>query len=327
MKSTSRLTTRDLLKSQSVMKKRRKKRLLKLYLISFAGILLVTGLAYASRMETVQIKKVVVVGNETVSGEEIEKVSNVILDASYMGVFPKRNSLIFPKDQISKTLISTFPKIESLDIETESFGYLNVRIRERAPAVEWCNAIHCYFVDESGYIFSMVESDTEQGEAKRTEALEAASTSTSTASGDSVATSTEEVAGDADAKAEVRAVEKIRKPGSSALLRITGLDEVVGTKPVGKTLMPVELLKKVREIATGLDGYGLKVREIEFRSEDEIVYKVLGNGRIIFNQRRPLGQSYENLVTALKSDVFAPRPAPFEYIDTRFGNKVFYKLR
>ncbi|HEY1037312.1 MAG TPA: hypothetical protein VGE62_01895 [Candidatus Paceibacterota bacterium] len=324
-------TGRDLLRSQSVVRKRRKKKLIRLYGILALGLFAVGGLAYASHMDNVQIRKVVVVGNETVPGDEIERVSNVILDASYMGVFPKRNSLIFPKDQLSKALVDTFPKIESLDMETESFNYLNVRIKERAPFAEWCSALECYLVDENAYIFAAADGSMPTPAAKvrekRDDSEGTASNASSSSPDENAGTSTEGVSAVSDGAEKPAAPTVAPKSSYGPLLRISGLDESVGSKPVGKTLMPQELLRELKDMAVKIESFKLKVREIEHRGEDEIVFKIEGNGRIIFNQRRPLTQSYENLATALKSDVFTSATATFEYIDTRFGNKVFYKFR
>lgn len=272
MKS-SRISSKDFLKSQSVVRKRRKKKLFRIYALVFIAVLLLIGLYFLSRLDSLLIKRVVVVGNSTVPSTDIERVANSLLDSSYFGIITKRNSFFYPKDDIRSTLLETFPRIESLALDTESFSLLNIRVKERSPYAKWCSAIECYFVDEYAYIYTKANDE------------------------------------------------------STSTLAIMGLEEKIGTEPVGKTMMSEAMLKQLVAMTNELEKENLHVYEIEYRSKDEIVFKIENNGRILFNERRPLELSFSNLMTAIKSEVLTSGTSTFEYIDTRFGNKVFYKLR
>ena len=53
-----------------------------------------------------------------------------------------------------------------------------------------------------------------------------------------------------------------------------------------------------------------------------------GGSKVIFNRQVNLSDVLQNLKSVLESDVFRARGAlEFEYIDLRFGNKIFYKFK
>jgi hypothetical protein len=111
------------------------------------------------------------------------------------------------------------------------------------------------------------------------------------------------------------------------LLAFTGMDESIGSEPLGKNIIAKDMVTKFLELKTVLETFNLKTKELEYRSKDEIVFKIDGSGRIILNERRPFDESMNNLKTVLDSDVFKGKLESMDYIDTRFGNKVFYKFK
>ncbi len=113
-----------------------------------------------------------------------------------------------------------------------------------------------------------------------------------------------------------------------------GLEEKVGSNPVGATLMEPVVYSEILEVATLMKEAQLPVKVVEFRSKDEVYFwiadtvgtsTVSNKRRVIFTTRKSYTEAFENLKTALKSDAFS-KGMNFEYIDTRFGNKVFYKI-
>jgi hypothetical protein len=111
------------------------------------------------------------------------------------------------------------------------------------------------------------------------------------------------------------------------LLAFTGMDESIGSEPLGKNIIPKDMVTKFLELKATIETFGLKAKELEYRSKDEIVFKIDGSGRIILNERRPFEESMNNLKTVLNSDIFKGKLESMDYIDTRFGNKVFYKFK
>jgi cell division septal protein FtsQ len=275
-----RSTHKDFLRSQSLTRRRRKKKVLKVWLAILSGLVFCICLAWLFSLQSLAVKKVIVIGNTNITSGEIQNITNTILDGKYLGIFSKRNVFIYPKDYITRTLSQTYPRIEDIVLDTESLEILNIKVKERTPSSVWCAAVLCYLVDGQGYIF-------------------AESTSSTTS--------------------HMHAV-------------LYGGDQFVGPEPIGKHIFTENLYKDILKMIDELEKEKLTIKEVHVFSRDEIVFSVANGGKIIFSDRKPFTVSLENLKTSLKSSVFVGQKSGsssssrFEYIDVRFGNKVFYKL-
>ncbi|MGH7250079.1 MAG: hypothetical protein ACREGC_03825, partial [Minisyncoccia bacterium] len=87
---------------------------------------------------------------------------NKELAGKYLWLFPKSNILIYPQSKIGAVLESKFKSIQSVSLSVKSDKGLWVFLSEREPKYTWCGDAlpasgseeKCYFMDESGYIFS-----------------------------------------------------------------------------------------------------------------------------------------------------------------------------
>lgn len=286
---------KDFLRSQSITRRRKKKKILKIWLFVLSSIVFSICLAWLFSLQSLAIKKVVVIGNTNITSGEIQNITNTILDGKYLGIFSKRNAFVYPKDYIEETLSHTYPRIEDIVLDTESLEILNIRVKERTSSSVWCAAVLCYLVDEQGYIY-------------------AESTSVSSSN---LNTSSSTLAS---------------APNTHMHTILYGGDQFVGSEPVGKHIFTENLYKDILKTIDELEKESLTVKEVHMFSRDEIVFTVDGGGKIIFSDRKPFAVSLENLRSSLKSSVFVSQKgnssstSKFEYIDVRFGNKVFYKL-
>lgn len=282
---------KDFLRSQSITRKRKKRKVVRMWISIVLIVILLTALAWITSLESLAIKKVIVVGNTNITSTEVQNIANEILDKKYLGIFSKRNAFIYPKGQITNTILEVYPRIEDMVVDTESLEILNIKIKERSAVAVWCAAVECYLVDDNGYIFAKSIENTENP----VEPSENNSTSTVTV-----------------ATAEPKII-------------MRGGDQLVGSEPIGKYIFTKKLYTDIRNTISELEEDKLKVSEVHVFSRDEIVFKLVGNGKLIFSDRKPFEVSLENLRSSLKSEVFV-KAKQFEYIDVRFGNKVFYKL-
>lgn len=290
---------KDFLRSQSLTRRRKKRRILKLWIAIFCICALVALVAWIISLPSMAIKKVVVVGNANVTSEEIQRISDDILNSKYLGVFSKRNAFLYPRRTIEATLIETYPRISAVGIETESFEILNIKVKERVAVSVWCAAVQCYLVDENGYIFAEYHQSRSDGLA---------------------------IPG---VEAKVTPVDYEKLP------KLYGGDQFVGPEPIGKSIFNKKLYLNLRNTITELQKSGLEIASVHVYSRDEIVFEVNAGGKLIFSDRKPFEDSLDDLRASLKSSVFVGTtsssskivlPPRFEYIDVRFGNKVFYKI-
>lgn len=67
-------------------------------------------------------------------------------------------------------------------------------------------------------------------------------------------------------------------------------------------------------------------------TEDSKVFEISleNGGRILFDLKQPVSKTEDNLTLLLRTEPFTtttPNSVPIDYIDLRFGNKLFYKLK
>ena len=300
---------KDFLRSQSLTRKRKKKKILKIWLLILSTVVFFICLAWLLSLQSLAIKKVIVIGNVNITSGEIQNITNNILDQKYLGIFSKRNAFIYPKDYITETLSHTYPRIENIVIDTESLEILNIKVKERISSSVWCAAVLCYLVDEQGYIFAESAMNIVSNSPTGSISSSSSPSSTSTLSDTLVSA-----------------------PKESTHAVLYGGDQFVGPEPIGKYVFTENLYRDILQTIDELEKEKLKIKEVHVFSRDEIVFTVTDGGKIIFSDRKPFAVSLENLRSSLKSSVFAGQKSSssptskFEYIDVRFGNKVFYKL-
>jgi hypothetical protein len=157
---------RDILSSPRATEIHRVRRAARVRLLILSSLLLVCvvgAAAYFSADRHLTINSVVVVGNRTISHDEIVDVVNRDMEGSYLRMFAKANGLIYPKSKIYNDLVSTFPRMSSLSITQQGLNTLKISIVERAGTYLYCGEAvpvshsdigeNCYFVNIDGYIF------------------------------------------------------------------------------------------------------------------------------------------------------------------------------
>lgn len=274
---------RDFLKSQAVVKKRRKKKMIKMSIRISLVVLLFVAFGLLSQIEFFSIKQVVISGNVHMTTEEVNNIVETSLNGKHLLLFSKRNGFLYQRDEIIENIQKAYPRVKNVKVYTESFSTLNVRIEERERTALWCSPIQCFEVDNTGYIF-----------------------------------------------AELLPDESI----DQHTVTFNGLEERIGSMPIGATVLDSEPYTEILSVANLMKEVNLPVKTVEFRSKDEVYFwiadtlgtsTVMSKRRVIFTTRKSYTEAFENLRAALKSDAFK-QGMNFEYIDTRFGNKVFYRM-
>lgn len=105
---------------------------------------------------------------------------------------------------------------------------------------------------------------------------------------------------------------------------------VSGDNPIGR-----EYMASTTEFME-ISYFILKTKEILLRpqymvdkSNGEFSLFIAGEGEVMFDMKAPLSITVQNLEALLRTPalVFASGVLPIEYIDLRYGNKLFYKLK
>lgn len=146
-------------KKTRLREKQRRARIIKISLTGVLLVAIVVSLSLLSRSGWARVQSVTVRGNSLVPAEELRKVAEEAGAAALLGVFNRDNILLYPKQKVQQNITDRFKTIQYVDVSFESSKNIEIRVVEREPAYVWCEKVSssqddCFFMDETGYIFS-----------------------------------------------------------------------------------------------------------------------------------------------------------------------------
>lgn len=153
----------DIPHSKERIRRKRKHAIASAILVSVALMMIVFGAAWIAYRPAIRIANVEVSGNRVMDSDTIASFVREQLQGTYLFLFPKDNTFLYPKHGITQDLLVSFARIRSADVARDGLTALAVNIRERAPFALWCGAIFenqnddretCYFTDSDGFIFA-----------------------------------------------------------------------------------------------------------------------------------------------------------------------------
>lgn len=115
---------------------------------------------------------------------------------------------------------------------------------------------------------------------------------------------------------------KAPKLAGGAFLRFSRHDQ---DPAVGEMAFPAEFVQSTTEFIDDVyEQLGLNIISVRLIAEEELLYQISGGGQLKVSERLTHEETLENLVTLLTSEAFSHiEPGNFQYIDLRYGNKVF----
>ncbi len=139
------------------LKKHRRRAFFNKILMAMFGLLAVFSLlAYLSRLNSLRISQIEVVGNKVADAEAIKSVAEEQMAGNYFWFFPRANFLLYPQNIIKAELGNNFKIIKDINLSIKN-KILEISITERQAKYIWCGATvsdsKCNFIDEDGYIF------------------------------------------------------------------------------------------------------------------------------------------------------------------------------
>jgi len=288
--------SREFLRPSQVVIKRRRKKIARSILGIFLGLLLVACFVFVMRMDFVKIQDVRIMGNVSMKTEDLKSALNQMISGNYLYFFPKNNILIFPKVKILSELSKKFPRIETLHISIEK-NILELSLTERKPHALWCgNSFEqsidpCFFVDSQGFVFSQAPQLNGSSYLKLYGATPLAMQ----------ASSTEDVLPD-------------------------------GNQPVPAwQFISEKEYADVQSFMNDTKNLGLELSALELSDSGTYKFQIKNNGWLLTSRNVPLIDTIENLKAGLSNDVFWLKNkkslSQLEYIDMRYGNKIFYKVK
>lgn len=235
--------------------------------------LLLTGVWYGTRIESLTLTKITASGGETIDANRVVIVAAEPLQGTYMGIIPRTFAWFYPREEVYAAL-KTIPRMKDPQINRVSGTQLALSYDEYVPYALWCDEVEtdqCLLFDDTGYAF---------GEAPRLT--------------------------------------------GGAFIRYRTL----GVQPtVGQTIAPTEHLDHIKTFIDLLKkGNRFEIAAVETDTAGDVFYIVSSGGEFKASLRDDPHKVYDNLITIIADKNFTDiKPGAFQYIDLRFGNKVYVK--
>ncbi len=120
--------------------KKKKKRVIRNRIIFILVLLLVLfiALCFISRIPKLNIESVVVEGNKIIDTKDIEKNVNESIAGYYLYFLPKTNFILLPKDKIKRELEYTYKRLKDIEVKIKANRILEITVGERTGIYTWC---------------------------------------------------------------------------------------------------------------------------------------------------------------------------------------------
>ncbi|MEO5635248.1 MAG: hypothetical protein ABIS26_01670 [Candidatus Paceibacterota bacterium] len=122
-------------------RKRRRVVIRKTLIILVVLILFVGILFYFTRNSVFKITGEEVTGNKIVDTEAILQKIQDELTGNYLWIIPKTNILFYPKEKIKKSLENNFTRLSDIKLSVNNKKVLQVEVSERVGVYTWCGEI------------------------------------------------------------------------------------------------------------------------------------------------------------------------------------------
>jgi len=252
------------------------------------------GLAFwLSGMPQFTVQDIEAIGNSSVSSSEIASAAGTFLKGRYYLTIAKSNILFYPKRAIQKHLYDFYPRIEKVSIGLKDFHSMAISITERQPKALWCKT--------------------------------AVLNSSEIVAGEPVAAGPECFAFDKSGLIFASSTET--SAGPSKFIKFFG--KLSEENPIGRNFLSAIRLAALFKFSENIRAVGFEVAKFIERSDGAMEAALSDGGRLIFVDDTDLDMAVLNLQAivgdpGLKASNIFDR---LDYIDLRFGNKVYYKLK
>jgi hypothetical protein len=275
--------------SESRLRARRRKRfLIRSILVSVGFVLFIGGLVALLWAPFWRVQQVNVSGADDIS-PAIQQFAQQELAGHFFLLFPKNNILLYPKQGIEQGLLATYPTLASVSVQGESLKAIDIRVVEHQPTAQWCTFSAMAMQDES----------------------------TSTVPS-------------ACWYMDQNGLVYMSAPMGDK----NGL--VTFTSSSSPSTLPWQFLTPVQfQSLSALVASILKEKvqndsllSVEIDENNDVHLQFADGFVLLFSLEDASGDIYNRLSLALTADVFANHPlSDFEYLDLRFGDKLYYKLK
>ena len=317
--------------------RRRRTRLIVGLVVLVILIAAVYGVSWVSYLPQYSVQTVTVEGTQVVPSK---LVHDFVESQLYPGTHPflsKDNIFLYNPRALEREIVGFFPRIAAATVSRASpfSTTVTVAVQERQPFALWCSDTtesDCYEMDSTGFIFAAsnaVNATNTAGAPGISVASSTTAASNAVGSSDIPVASSTLTAFDAAATSTSTSANLIAQTPKQYVFQGgigTSTNASTPPNPIGQTFvgahMPGIIALLQRLSLSQFTPLGATVEN----AQDFWIPLTQG-----FYIKASFGEDPENIVSdlqlVLSSDVLAGKANQLEYIDLRFGDRVYYKLR
>jgi|GEM_PF-4127807 len=276
-------------------------------LIVLCILLIIAGAMYIARQPFTFYRDVTIVGNKGVSQELLLKNAHTYLDSRALGMFPRASVFAFREDAFRQKLRAEDARIRDVAVNTDIFHHrIAVVITEYEPWAKWCGSVSSDDVQNlSTFLPCAAGEDAESCKASQ-QRMQSPSGAVCGFIGD-----------------DGVLFALTREEGN--IPRI--IDERANVWRVGDRVLEESWMRLVREwTREGALPQEYAIRTLTLKSDGSMHARTNEGWDVVGDATTDAVSSLIYLRTSLEQEIKDKR-ALLEYVDVRFGKKVFYKTR
>lgn len=288
--------------SSRLREKKRRQKKIKLILVISVCIFILSLFIYLTNANFLRLQQIIVNDVKYSNRNEIELKIKEQLEGRVLGLFSRSNALIFSRSKISREIKNNFPSVKYVDVDLKGLTTIEVQLEEYVSSALWCDTpvtpARALLHDENGEEKSSVIPQN-----------------VSSISGSNCFYMNEE--GVIFAKAQY--------DSSGDIVKTFGK---ITSDPIRQSYVDKKTFNNLIEFTKLLRRLDIVADEIWTTNGEVYAFVTKDKVKIYIDSKSDVGKLFDNLETVIKRD--AINKAQFsniEYIDLRFGNRVFYKLK
>ena len=280
-----------------LIKRKRKVLAVKVGFVIGAAILLVISLSWFSYYDGLTIRAIIIEGNSVVETKKIEATVVNVLEGRYFFLFSRLNIVIYSRKQIKELLLNNFKRIENVSVKATDFTSIKIIVKERSSYALWCK---------------VVEIETEES------IIETKETCYFLDKEGFIFATAPDFTGNI-----------FFKYFSFTENKNTSDESPIGSQFLTKKeFLEVDLLRSFflsdQSILT-LDSK--KPVALTIVNDKDLELTLSDGSRYLFSRDQDVSKMLTNIQSIFSSDIFNEEDSKIDYIDLRFGNKVYYKFK
>lgn len=263
-------------RSASIIKKRRKALYIRFSILVIVLAIVLGSISYLSNLERFQVRNLTIKGAATASEAVIRSIVETQTAGAYFFLFSKNNVVLYPKTDIETEIATEYKQIKTIELDAEGKQNITITIEERTPYALWCTEAStldsCYFIDDTGYIYT-------------------------------------------------------KAPSFSGTAFFKYFGGVEG-EPLGTTFRNKAAMLLLEDFVAKLKLRGIEVVGLTVEKEGEYIAHLKEGGKILFNDDEGLDTVIDNIVLVFTKDNLKTSDlSTLDYLNMRFGKKVFFKFK